>query len=277
MSVELYLDTMTLKQHPVERKVRLASEAGFPGVRIRGNDVHEWEQNGKTVESLAALLRELDLRSPGFVSEPEVYGWHAGDLSAPALQEALEWTFRSAQTLGASTLLMPVMGTEGTLEETVRNFSALCELGEPYGLNIGLEFIGHVPKVPDLSTAWRIVEAADRPNGGIVLDFFHFYRGGTQLTDIEKVPVEKILMVDFIDAMPLPREELLGYKHRLFAGEGVVGAPNVLAALLRYGFDGPLVVELFNEEYWAADPVEVAEVAYRTAQGVLEAARKTAA
>lgn len=277
MAVALYLDTITLKSTPAEQKIRLAAAAGFAGPRIRGNDVREWQKQGGTTESLADLLRELKVRTPGFVAETETYGWHAGDPAAPALIEALEWTFRTARTLGASIILLPVMSADGTLEETVRNFRAVCERAKSFGLNVGLEFIGHIPKVPDLRTAWRVVEAADQPNGGVVIDFFHFHRGGTMLQDIVEVPAEKILMADLADAMSLPREQLLGYKHRLYPGEGVAGVRDVLIALLRHGFDGPLVVELFNEAYWAADPAVVVATAYRTARAILTAAEAAVA
>lgn len=272
MAVALYLDTITLKSTPAEQKIRLAAAAGFAGPRIRGNDVREWQKQGGTTESLADLLRELKVRTPGFVAETETYGWHAGDPAAPALIEALEWTFRTARTLGASIILLPVMSADGTLEETVRNFRVACERAESFGLNVGLEFIGHVPKVSDLHTAWRVVEAANRPNGGVVIDLFHFYRGDTKIEDIGEVPAERILMVDLADAMPLPREQLLGSRHRVYPGEGVAGVRDVLTALLRHGFDGPVAVELFNQAYWAADPAVVAATAYRTARTVLEAA-----
>lgn len=272
MSVELYLDTMTLKPTPVGRKIRLAAEAGFAGPRIRGNDVREWEQEGRSVESLANLLDEFRVRSPGFVAEAETYGWHVGDPTAQELVEAFEWTCRTARSLAARVVLLPVMSADGTIEETVRNFRVACERAESFGLNVGLEFIGHVPKVSDLHTAWRVVEAANRPNGGVVIDLFHFYRGGTKIEDIGEVPAQRILMVDLADAMPLPREQLLGSRHRLYPGEGVAGVRDVLTALLRHGFDGPVAVELFNQAYWAADPAVIAATAYRTARAVLEAA-----
>ena len=265
----VYLDTMTLKTTPLREKLRIIAEAGYDGVRIRGNDVVEFTSSGGSAADLGRLLRELDLPSPGFVTEADVYDWHLVAPDDRDFETRLHAALEVCSVIGARCALFPVMQAEGGLERLLENFIRVCRRANERQLQVGLEFIGHIPKVPDVRTAWQIVERADQPNGGLVIDLFHFYRGGSRLEDLERLPLDRLFMVDLDDAMPLAREQLLGFKHRLYPGRGVAPVRAVVAALKWRGFAGPWVVELFNEDYWAADPREVAAVARRETASVL--------
>jgi 2-keto-myo-inositol isomerase len=78
-------------------------------------------------------------------------------------------------------------------------------------------------------------------------------------------------MVHIDDAMPLPREELIGSKHRLYPGEGIIPVRQILGMLKRTGYQGLYAIELFNEDYWSSDPLTVARRAREAALKMLGA------
>jgi sugar phosphate isomerase/epimerase len=129
-----------------------------------------------------------------------------------------------------------------------------------------------VPKVSDLATAAAVVAEANQPNGGLLIDLYHFYRGTSRLEDVWEVPVDRVFLVHLDDAMPLPRETLIGMKHRRLPGEGVAPVREVLAVLIARGATPQYAVEVFSEEFWSLEPTEAATRAYSTARRVLDEA-----
>lgn len=259
MPTQLLLDTISIKQVPLAEKIHITAEAGYDGIELRGNDLAQWSQAGHSLEKLADLIAQDGLVAPTLCTEVDVYHWHHGrPMDDPDFVTALKQYFDQCQRLGCRMLFFPVMDTRGNLDETVRNFAWLCDQAASLDLTIALEFIGHVPKVDTIGTAWQVLQAANRRNSGIVVDIFHFYRGGSRLADLERIPPDRISVVHLDDAMPLPLNELIGAKHRLYPGDGVAPVREVVDSLRRNEYQGPYCVELFNEEYWASDALEVA-------------------
>lgn len=271
-SIPLLLDTLSLGASPLPVKLEAAARAGFAGVELRGNDLGG--VSGGPAE-IADRLDHLGLTRPVLIAEADLHDWHR---VAPEARG--EFADRAASLLDAAErmscrdIVFPVMDAEGSLDLTVQNFMFLCtRLGER-GLRPILEFIGHVPKVPDLDTAAQVVAAANQPNGGLLIDLYHFYRGASRLEDVRTVPPEKVFLVHLDDATPLPRETLVGMKHRRLPGEGVAPVREVLSILVARGMKPDYAVEVFSEEFWSLGPFEAAVRAHRAARRVLEEATR---
>jgi sugar phosphate isomerase/epimerase len=116
--------------------------------------------------------------------------------------------------------------------------------------------------VPDLATAWQLVEVAEAANGGMILDTFHFFRGGSSIETVEGIPGERILLVQVSDAPPLPPSELED-RHRLYPGTGALALESLLAAIRAKGYSGYYSLELRNAEYWQEDPMVIAREGFR--------------
>lgn len=83
--------------------------------------------------------------------------------------------------LGAKHVL--VAGDDPDPARLGASFAALCDAARPFGLSCDLEFMPWT-EVPDVRAAARIVGAADRPNGGVLVDALHFARSGSSLDDL---------------------------------------------------------------------------------------------
>jgi hypothetical protein len=67
-------------------------------------------------------------------------------------------------------------GTEFDPDRVATSFGRFCDRAARRGIRVHLEFIPSTG-IPDLETAWEVVNRADRENGGIVFDTRHYFRG----------------------------------------------------------------------------------------------------
>jgi sugar phosphate isomerase/epimerase len=85
-----------------------------------------------------------------------------------------------------------------------------------------------------VADAAAIVEAAGRPNGGVLVDTLHFDRSGSTLEQLDRVPPERLPFVHVCDVAaerPTTTEGLLhnARAERLPPGEGGIDILGVLA------------------------------------------------
>jgi sugar phosphate isomerase/epimerase len=125
-----------------------------------------------------------------------------------------------------------------------------------------LEFILW-PPIDSLRVAWDVVRTADRPNGGILFDTWHFCRGAVDLELLATIPGERIFSVQLSDGAADLEESLIKdtLRHRLLPGDGVFDLTSVVRTLRAIGalrMTGP---EVLSTELDALPPVEAARLA----------------
>ena len=135
--------------------------------------------------------------------------------------------------LGASELL--VAGNDPDERRMTDNFAELCDLAASYGLHPHLEFMPWTDAC-DLAQALRIVEAAGRENGAVLVDAFHFDRSGSSLEELARVAPSRLRYAQLCDvAGPRPADmaEILrqARNERRFPGEGDCDLPGLLRCL----------------------------------------------
>jgi sugar phosphate isomerase/epimerase len=152
------------------------------------------------------------------------------------------------------------------LEEMAGHFAALCDRAADQGSRVHFEFTPR-SQVSDVATAAELVRLADRLNGGILFDTWHFFRVDGDLGALRHVPGEWIFSVQVSDGAADFEEGLLAdtFRHRRLPGTGVfdlVGLLRVLDDIGGLRLVGPevLSVELFS--------VPVAEAARRGAESL---------
>ena len=74
-------------------------------------------------------------------------------------------------------------------------------------------------------------DAADRPNGGLAFDTWHYLRGTRDDALLEQIPGDRIYVVQIDDATAEPVGSLLNdtLNHRLMPGEGAFDLAEVLS------------------------------------------------
>jgi 4-hydroxyphenylpyruvate dioxygenase len=239
----------------LEQKLYAAAAAGFAAVGLSQEDLESTEERARQE------LRLSDLR----VAELEgVTGWlDPGHTARSLALVRAERVFATAAEVGASLVIAwpPSQPVEPLGAATC--FADLCRAAQPFGVRVGLEFLRGSPSLKDLASAWRMVEVAEVDNGGLVIDAFHFFAGGSTLEAIEPVPADKIYLVQLCDAPDLHEWELED-RHRLYPGTGSLALEPLLAAIRGKGYDGYYSLELQNEVYWSEDPAIVSAEGLRS-------------
>jgi 4-hydroxyphenylpyruvate dioxygenase len=109
------------------------------------------------------------------------------------------------------------------------------------------------------------VRRADHPAVGVVLDSFHIFSRKTDLKPMRSIPRDKIFLVQLADAPWLDMDVMQWSRHfRCFPGQGDFPLPEFMDAVLATGYDGPLSLEVFNDEFRAGSPRGVAIDGHRS-------------
>ncbi|MCH2412441.1 MAG: sugar phosphate isomerase/epimerase, partial [Acidimicrobiales bacterium] len=181
-------------------------------------------------------------------------GWAAAD----GVDRDGDFTLDMAVALGAHQIVA------GTLEaafadsgRAVDGFADLCGRAAERDIRVALEFLPWCA-VPDLASANALTAAAGRPNGGILLDTWHWQRqpGGPCPEVLEGLPAGAIQLVQLCDASAEPGGDPMGeaMASRPLPGEGVVDFVALASALEGIGATPLLCPEVFNAELLAAGP-----------------------
>jgi sugar phosphate isomerase/epimerase len=161
----------------------------------------------------------------------------------------------------------------------IDRFAQLCEMAQPLGLTIDLEFPSWT-QTPDLSEATRVLRAADQQNAGILVDLLHFARSGSSIADLRELPRHWFHFAHVCDAPSAVPSTVEGIIHtarfeRLFPGEGGIDMDGILSALpsgIPYALEIPratLVAQVGGKEHAR---MAIAAARARLDQGVRAAA-----
>ncbi|WP_396653150.1 sugar phosphate isomerase/epimerase family protein [Microbacterium sp. BE35] len=204
----------------------------------------------------------------------------ATDDMVSALGTPVDGFLDIAETLGCESITAICSFSSGAvpLDEVTEAFTRLCERAR--GLRVDLEFIP-IWGLPDLESAWQVVKDADQTNGGLLIDFWHFYRSHSSLSLLRSIPAEKIHSVQACDAALARRrgrsewQDLL--EDRTPLGQGQFPFGELLDALAQMDALSVAGPEYFSREMVGLTPAEVARVIDETYWPQLESRGVTSA
>lgn len=184
-----------------------------------------------------------------------------------AYEMAAHWGCRYVQVIGDA---------EGPLDRAAEGFAALCDRAGDHGLMVGLEWVPSMTNIEDATTALRIVTDADRANGGLCVDSWHFTRSTANLDDLRAIPGEKVIATQWNDGTVAPQQpDYLTdcLSNRVPPGEGEFALVDIVRILDANGSRAPIGVEVCSADLWAAPVDEAARVSADAMRRVLTAAR----
>ena len=137
-------------------------------------------------------------------------------------------------------------------------FAETCDLAEPYGLTVDLEFPSF-SRLRTLDEALDIVRAADRPNGGILVDTLYLHLSRVDIGELLHVPSDLLHFLQISDALPGIADTHAGMIQlardaRLYPGEGCIDFAGIIERMppVDYAIELPncsRVTELGLEEH----------------------------
>ena len=244
----LSFNQMTADPWSLEQAVRNCSASGIPYISV-------WRHKlGGDVPKASAMIRREGLR----VSSLCRGGW----FSAPSAEERRKrvadnrLAIEEAALLGAPVLVIvsgPANGqTLADARATV--LDGLLEVlpdAEKAGITLGIEplhpmYAAERSVVVTLKQANDLVDQLSSSAAGVVIDVFHVWWDPEAMQQIERA---RGRIAGFhVSDWPVPLPGIL--MGRAMMGDGVIELRKLRQAVDATGYDGPIEVEIFNEEMW---------------------------
>ena len=232
-------------------KLEAAAAAGFDGIEMFEADLLSFDGSPADVR---AICEELGLAI-------EIYQPFRDFEAMPEVQRArnmdrAERKFDVMQALGTDLLLVcsntsPLAAADDA--RAAADLAAMADRAASRGLRVGYEALAWGRHVNRWRHAWRIVQQAAHPALGLIVDSFHTFAVGDDPAGIADVPREKLFFVQLADAPKLAMDPLSWSRHfRNFPGQGDLDVAGFVRAVLASGYNGPLSLEVFNDDFRAA-------------------------
>ena len=153
----------------------------------------------------------------------------------------------------------------GGIDRAADDFAALGESAAAKGIRVGYEALAWGRHISDHRDAWEVVRRADHAHIGIILDSFHTLGRGLDPQSIRAIPRDKIFFVQLADAPLIEMDLLYWSRHfRNMPGEGDLPVLDFMRAVAATGYDGPLSLEIFNDQFRGGSPWTIAQDGYRS-------------
>jgi sugar phosphate isomerase/epimerase len=264
-ATDLVLCSGTLPFHtPLETRLEAAVAGGFTGLSLWVRDIERARADGWSDADVRAIFADRGIE----IAELDpVWSWLPGtDVEIPSsqdpmgvLQPKVDDFLGIADAIGGRSLnACDIMGGDWTLDDAAAAFAALCDRAAEHGLLVHLEFLPW-SRIGDVATAHEVVRRADRPNGGVMIDSWHFFRGVPDFDALRAVPGQLVTGVQLSDAPRHPGPEPMreSMDARLLPGDGECELARVIRVLDEIGAVAPRGVEVFSAPLRELDPVEV--------------------
>jgi len=241
--------------------IKAASQGGYDFLEIWAKKMEAYLLDHR-LDDLRKLLTEAHLK-PLAINSVEFITFNSSWEKANTMNLIARYAEMADRLDCPYIVLVPSPRPDGVTREAVyhESIGVLQEIAarfKDHQVKFAFEFLGFPwCSVTTLEEDFRIIEAVNEENIGLVLDTFHFYAGGSSINAIENIDREKIFIFHINDAENLPKADLQD-AHRLFPGEGVIPLKEIISGLKNIQYDGPASLEMFRPEYWHRPPEEIA-------------------
>ncbi|MCR4391505.1 MAG: sugar phosphate isomerase/epimerase [Candidatus Acetothermia bacterium] len=262
MTMILGLNGATLATASLDTGIRAARDAGFAGYEPRTPVLEGCEARGGREAALAAVA-EIGLTWLPLNALEGVFA-----LDGPTLPSQATAVFSLAARFRVPQVIL-VPGSARIAESAAHaELAWLKTQATQHHVSVLYELIGFPTfAFPSLDQAYDLASAAGVP---LVLDTFHLAVSRTSPGEIARLPKAAIGLVHLSDAITAGKAvEELRDEDRVLPGEGGLPLVDILTAIHRTGYRGPVSVEVFHPKYGEQDPYAVARDAHRRARQVL--------
>ncbi|WP_276374512.1 sugar phosphate isomerase/epimerase family protein [Chryseolinea sp. H1M3-3] len=267
----LNTSTISGQKLGVQKYIEIAARAGYDCMELWLPDLKVYMDNGGT---LPALKKLIDDSKVPVVNAIGFAPWMIDDeekRNAGFKQMRQEMEIMAA--LGCPRIAAPSAGIGPTAQLDMfivgERFAKLIELGKETGVTPQLEFWG-ASRFHHIGQALMASAVANNPGAKILADVYHLFRGNSGFESLKMIDgsmIEIFHMNDYPGSIPREKQE---DKDRIYPGDGVAPFKQILTDLKNMKGPKVLSLELFNREYWAQDPLQVAKTGLEKMKKVVQ-------
>lgn len=255
-----------------ETRVVIAADIGFRGFGITHADIVELD-NTIGLEEARDILLDHGIQ---FVELEMLMDWFTTGQSRTSSDLVRRDLLAAAQTLPVRHI--KVGATYGAMswpkDLIARELNELASQAADVGALIAVEPQA-MANIRSPKDALEVLEMADHPAAGLMLDIWHLERIGFPMNDIRQIPCEIIVSTELSDAPAHVEGSLLEdtVNGRLLCGEGSFDIPGFTEAVRATGYRGPWGVEILSHAHRARPVEDAIRDAHDTARMALQASR----
>jgi 2-keto-myo-inositol isomerase len=252
----LALHMWTIDTTPLATALDAAKQGGFDAVELRRTDFKRCFDAGMNNGQVLDLIKTSGIAVGVLGVE---YGWlfATGDES-DRLFKVFRESCENAKALGCKTLMSAPGQVSGPIPQAIDYLKRAGDIAGEYGLKLAIEFNSQHDVLNSVAVLRALIEGANKPNCGYLIDTYHFARSGAGGRGFAELPAEKIYCFQYSDLSPNPVTGVRRPTDRLAPGKGVVKWRDVFGLLAEKGYTGYLSYEAPNPELWARSPYDVA-------------------
>ncbi len=256
--VRYSLNSSTIRPTPILDKIRVAAQAGYEAIELWHDDIDRHINSGGTLVDIRHALDDHELAVPTTVM---LKGWCEPD-GADYERGMAECRRRMEQSVvvGAPYAVAGPPHVPVDYALAAQRYGELLEQGIALGVRPAMEYLGIAQEINSIDAALRIMQESGHPEATIVLDPFHDFRGGAGCESIARLTASQVAVCHFDDAPADPPAIQQRDGDRVMPGDGIINLKRFLELLRGIGYDGWISLELFREDLWQRDPLEVARV-----------------
>jgi 2-keto-myo-inositol isomerase len=278
-------DSITLPGS-LEAKLAATRAAGFSQIMLWAKDISGHPQG---TQAAIDAVRASGLRVTGIQVMRDFEGL-SGTLHAYKIDVA-KAMLQICKQVGAPVLMVcssVSAHATGSLAAIAKDMAKLATLATPLGVKVGFEALSWGRHVNEYPQSWRVVELADHPNLGIVLDSYHIFAGASAqarvngarlgnasevlgkdgarvvdedvieailapLDDIDPAKIWLVQLADFMwDGILAVQDRIETARHsRVFPGEGIHSTEmaRFVRKLDQLGYERDYSFEIFNDDF----------------------------
>ncbi|NIJ53754.1 sugar phosphate isomerase/epimerase family protein [Dyadobacter arcticus] len=268
------LNMSTLRGHKLgfRKELEVAAQAGYGSVEIWINTLQDYLKTGGTLAEAKTIIKDLGLKvedaigfAPWIVDDEGTRAKALDQLKTEMEQLAKIDCLRvAAPPMGATT------GASLDLKQVAERYRTILELGEKTGVVPHLELWGFSKNLSRVGEILYVAVEAAHPSARVLMDIYHLHKGGSGMDSVKDVGKPLIEIFHMNDYPAAPPRETITDADRVYAGDGVAPLKDVLKSLKNP--DKPVILsfEVFNQGYYAQDPLLVAKTGLAKMKKVAE-------
>ena len=251
----------------IDEKIRVAQAGNFSKISLFPSDVAQAENEGLSLKALREKLERNGISvttlDPFTRWLPE---WNPPDTFDKQMTEFLgtdeDTFFRMAEALQVTSIsVIEVFNMKFPPEVWVTSFQRICDKAADRGLNVQLEFMPWgTSSVDSLAKAWRIVQAADRDNGGLMFDTWCYLNSERNDELLRQISAQKVFQVQLASANDSLQGNTMLHEamhHRRRLGSGNDELRSVVKTLQASGKLNEVGIEVFSDDFAQRDAAEL--------------------
>ena len=237
--------------------IRLAHRHGFQAVEPVADFLA-----GLGDAAREALLSDLKTKNLVWGASGLPIEFRGGDAAFQAGMKALPRLAGGLKRAGATRLATwlapshPTLTYVANFRQHARRLREVAKVLADHDQRLGLEYVGpktswtagRFPFIHTMAEMKDLIAEINQPNVGFLIDSWHWYTAGEGPADLLTLRNRDVVCVHLNDAPAgIPLDRQIDSKRDLPCATGVIDLKLFLDALVKIGYDGPVVVEPFSE------------------------------